>query len=69
MKKWEYSTCSSRQTALLVAELEMLNSYGEEGWELVSAVPAGLWTRFFFKRPMGMRREIEPLQRSEKRPA
>lgn len=52
MKKFEYWVCFSGHGKY--AEIEdLINGYGQEGWELVNAIPINDRVMFIFKRLKG----------------
>jgi hypothetical protein len=51
MKKWEYFKCTHYNSTTESNSLEVINSLGEDGWELVSVHHYETVTVFYFKRP------------------
>ena len=51
--RWQYETISISRTTEIVALNAMLNGLGEQGWELVSAIPEDDATFLIFKRAGG----------------
>ena len=51
--RWQYETISISRTTEVVALNATLNALGEQGWELVSAIPEDDATFLIFKRAGG----------------